>query len=125
MLRKSLLFSTIALFGLGSAAAHADHDRHLRYVVGGALIGAAFGELAYSSRRHSHAHVVVPPSYAAMPAHSVRKPPKRGRGRGRGPATVVYHTPAPVYFVPPGHRHYVVSPRHHRRPSQVVYTYVY
>jgi hypothetical protein len=54
MLRKVSLAVIVTALGLGAAAqARADHDRELKYLVGGAIVGAAIGSLAYRSR---HAH---------------------------------------------------------------------
>ena len=59
MLRKFGVAAIVAALALGATAqARADHDRELKYLVGGALVGAAIGSLAYRSR---HAHPV--PAY--------------------------------------------------------------
>lgn len=49
MLRTIMITSTAVTLSLASGLARADHDRELRYVVGGALLGAALGELVYVS----------------------------------------------------------------------------
>jgi hypothetical protein len=49
MLRHIMITGTALCLATASSLAHADHDRELRYVVGGAILGAALGELAYAS----------------------------------------------------------------------------
>lgn len=49
MLRNIMITGTALCLSMGSSLAKADHDRELRYVVGGAILGAALGELVYSS----------------------------------------------------------------------------
>jgi len=49
MLRNIMITGTAICLSMGSGLARADHDDALRYVVGGAIIGAALGELAYST----------------------------------------------------------------------------
>jgi hypothetical protein len=106
-MRRTISLTVAAgLLGLGSASAHADHDRHLRYVVGGALIGATVGGLVYASgrdaRHHAPARGTVVYHHAPAPVPSTvvyhHAPPPR--------AGVVYYAPAPAVggFVGPGHR---------------------
>ena len=60
MWRTLTIVAVVAVLGLGAAQARADHDRELRYVLGGALIGAAIGSLAYRSDRYAQPVVYVP-----------------------------------------------------------------
>ena len=62
MLRKILLYTIVLTLTLGAGLARADHDRELRYVLGGALLGVALGELAYRHHDH-HMHYVHPYVY--------------------------------------------------------------
>ncbi len=57
MLRNILITGTAICLSIGSGLARADHDRELRYVVGGAILGAALGELAYASDRRGYVTV--------------------------------------------------------------------
>jgi len=50
---------------MGSGLARADHDSELRYVVGGAILGAAIGELAYA--RDFPGYVTVGYGYGYRP----------------------------------------------------------
>jgi len=80
MLRTIMVASTAVMLSLASGLARADHDRELRYVVGGALLGAALGELAYVSDygpRHGYRRVEHGYSYGAA------YPPHRYYSRGR------------------------------------------
>jgi len=54
MLRTLMLVGTLVALALAltTAPARADHDRELRYMLSGALIGAAIGGLAYSAQHH-------------------------------------------------------------------------
>ena len=49
MLRNIMITGTAICLSMGSGLARADHDDALRYVVGGAILGAALGELAHAS----------------------------------------------------------------------------
>jgi hypothetical protein len=121
MNRKAVLVATLALFGLGSASAHADSNRHLRYVVGGAILGAVAGELVYSSRRDSRVHVYQQVHYPQVhyphvyhPAVVYTAPQRKRAGR---PAR---HYAAPVAVVagPPGlARRGAIPPGHLRRTT--------
>ena len=62
MLRTIMMTGTAICLSMGSGLARADHDDELRYVVGGAIIGAALGELVYSTGHRSH--VVVDYGYS-------------------------------------------------------------
>jgi hypothetical protein len=105
-MKKMISLTVVAgLLAFGSASAKADHDRHLRYVVGGAVVGAAVGGLIYASRE-PHVH-----HYYYAPAPAPR---------------VVYYTPAPLRatFVPPGHaRKGRGKKRSYRAPERVVHVY--
>lgn len=54
MLRNITIIGTAICLSMASGLARADHDRQLRYVVGGAILGAALGELAYASSHRGH-----------------------------------------------------------------------
>ena len=60
MWRTLTMVAVVAALGLGTTQARADHDHELRYVLGGALIGAAIGELAYRNTRYVQPVVYVP-----------------------------------------------------------------
>jgi len=77
MLRNIMITGTAICLSMGSGLARADHDDGLRYVVGGAIIGAALGELAYSTGHHSH--IVVDYGYSPY-----RYYPRRDYGYVRG-----------------------------------------
>ena len=77
MLRNIMITGTAICLSMGSGLARADHDDELRYVIGGAILGAALGELAYSSGHRSH--VVVDYGYSPY-----RYYPRRFRGHVRG-----------------------------------------
>lgn len=77
MLRTIMITGTAICLSMGSGLARADHDDGLRYVLGGALIGAAIGELAYSTGHRGH--VVVDYGY-----NPYRMYPHRFRGPIRG-----------------------------------------
>jgi hypothetical protein len=77
MLRTIMITGTAIGLSMGSGLARADHDDGLRYVLGGALIGAAIGELAYSTGHRGH--VVVDYGYSPYRMH-----PRRFRGYARG-----------------------------------------
>ena len=80
MLRTIMITSTAICLSLGSSLALADHDRELRYVVGGAILGAALGELAYAVDAHpAHGYRHYDRGYRRGPAY----PPPRFYGRGR------------------------------------------
>lgn len=68
MLRNIMMTGTAICLSMGSSLAQADHGDALRYVVGGAIIGAAIGELAYSSGHHGH--VVVDYGYRPYPYYA-------------------------------------------------------
>ncbi len=116
MNRKAMLLATLALFGLGSASAHADNNRHLRYVVGGAILGAVAGELAYSSRRDSRVHVYQQVHYPVVHYPTVvHAAPKRKRASRH---VHHYHAPVAVVAGPPGlARRGMVPPGHMRRAT--------
>lgn len=80
MLRNIMITGTAICLSMGSSLAQADHDRELRYVVGGAILGAALGELAYSTG-HYPPHGYVGYDYGYR--HGVAYPPPRFYGRGR------------------------------------------
>ena len=77
MLRTIMMTGTAICLSMGSGLARADHDDGLRYVLGGALIGAAVGELAYSTGHRGH--VVVDYGYSPY-----RYYPRHFRGPIRG-----------------------------------------
>jgi hypothetical protein len=77
MLRNIMITGTAVCLSMGSGLARADHDDELRYVVGGAIIGAALGELAYSTGYRGH--VVVDYGYRPYRVY-----PPRFRGQLRG-----------------------------------------
>ena len=77
MLRTIMMTGTAICLSMGSGLARADHDDGLRYVLGGALLGAAIGELAYSTGHRGH--VVVDYGYSPY-----RMYPRRFRGHARG-----------------------------------------
>ncbi len=56
-MKLTAILGVTMLTALGATSAQADHrQRELGYVIGGAIIGAARGELIYDSRRHRHGH---------------------------------------------------------------------
>ena len=56
-MKFTAILGVTLLAALGATSAQADHRRsELGYVLGGAIIGAAVGELIYDSRRHRHGH---------------------------------------------------------------------
>ena len=57
MLRNIMITGTAICLSMGSSLARADHDRQLRYVVGGALLGAALGELVYVTNHRGYLDV--------------------------------------------------------------------
>ena len=71
MLRNIMITGTAVCLSMGSSLARADHDNELRYVVGGAILGAAIGELAYA--RDVPGYVSV--SYGYRP-YGVYVPPR-------------------------------------------------
>ena len=92
MLRTIMMTGTAICLSMGSGLARADHDDGLRYVIGGAIIGAALGELAYSTGHRGH--VVVdygfdpygysPYGYSPYAYAPYRLYPPRFRGHMRG-----------------------------------------
>jgi hypothetical protein len=60
MWRSLTIVAVVAALGLGVAQARADHPRELQYVLGGALLGAAIGELAYRHERYAQPVFYVP-----------------------------------------------------------------
>lgn len=119
MLSRTILVTAAGLLALGTASAHADHDRRVQYVVGGALIGATVGALAYESRRdRRHAH--RRPYY---PAHYYSAPPVRYVPAPRYRHVHVSYVPAPVVVVPPGHVRRLHKGPKHRRHGAVYYAY--
>jgi len=71
MLRNIMMTGTALCLSMGSSLAKADHDRELRYVVGGALLGAALGELVYASDRAPvRGHVTVGYGYHPRVAYA-------------------------------------------------------
>ncbi|NNC63779.1 MAG: hypothetical protein HKN84_03255 [Gammaproteobacteria bacterium] len=80
MLRTIMITGTAICLSLGSSLALADHDRGLRYVVGGAILGAALGELAYAADlRPVHGYRIYDHGYRRGWAY----PPPRSYRRGR------------------------------------------
>lgn len=79
MLRTYLVTGMVIALSVVATPARADHDHELRYIVGGALIGAAIGGIVHDSHRHSRHH-----HYYAGIGH--------------------YHY-APVHYYAPAHRY--------------------
>lgn len=71
MLRNLLITGTVAALSIAATPARADHDREIGYLLGGALIGAAIGELAYRSHS-SHGHHYVRTRHYHYPVSPVR-----------------------------------------------------
>jgi len=90
MLRTVMVMGTVAALACTSVPARADHDRELRYVLGGALIGAAIGELAYSSQYHPGYGYYYPGAW--IPRHRHVRVPR-------------YYPPARHYYYPRGVHH--------------------
>jgi len=111
MLRNIMITGTAICLSMGSSLARADHDRELRYVVGGALLGAALGELAYSTDRRGHIAVGYGYGYGYGPSYGYV--PRYGYRPG-------FAYPAPRYFARGGHnRHWGNDRRHgHRHGSR-------
>jgi hypothetical protein len=84
MLRTMTMIMIVAALGFGAAQARADHNKELGYLIGGAIVGAAIGELAYQSR-----YPTVAAPYYASPQVYVR-----------------YDS----YYRPPGYRAYRAYP---------------
>jgi len=79
MLRTIMITGTAICLSLGSSLALADHAE-LRYVVGGAILGAALGELAYAADYGpAHAYRIHDRGYRRGAAY----PPPRFYRRGR------------------------------------------
>lgn len=85
MLRNIMMTGTALCLSMGSGLARADHDDELRHVVGGAIIGAALGELAYATGHRSRVYV----DYGY------------GRGYGYRPRRAY---PPPRFYAPREHR---------------------
>ncbi len=96
--------ATVAM--LGATSAQADHRRNeLAYVLGGAIIGAAVGELIYDSRRGRHyGHHHYGYSYYGYDSHRYDYYPRAYRSSRH-------------YYRPRGYarRHHYRSHRSHRR----------
>lgn len=60
MWRILTMVAIVATLGFGATPARADHDRALRYALGGALIGVAIGELTQRDRHYAPPVVYVP-----------------------------------------------------------------
>ena len=105
MLRTIMITGTAICLSLGSSLALADHDRGLRYVVGGAILGAALGELAYAADVYpAHGYRFYDRGYRFYDRGYRRGrayPPPRYLGRGRA-------------FRDPGYPRYRFR-NHHRR----------
>ena len=71
MLRNLLITGTVAALSIVATPARADHDHEIGYLLGGALIGAAIGELAYRSHS-SHGHHYVSTRHYRYPVSPVR-----------------------------------------------------
>jgi hypothetical protein len=81
MLRTIMITGTAICLSLGSSLARADHVE-LRYVVGGAILGAALGELAYAADvRPAHGHRIYGGGYEYR--RGLAYPPPRSYRRGR------------------------------------------
>lgn len=80
MLRTIMMTGTAICLSLGSSLALADHDRELRYVVAGAILGAALGEFVYAADAHpAHGYRIYDHGYR----YGVAYPPPRVYRRGR------------------------------------------
>ncbi len=80
MLRTTMITGTAICLSLGSSLALADHDRGLRYVVGGAILGAALGELAYAADiRPVHGYRFYDRGYRRGRAYLPPRAYRRGR----------------------------------------------
>lgn len=81
MLRNFVITGTAIGLAMVGGVAKADHDDALRYVVGGAIIGAALGELAYAADYRAAPHS----GYAHYAyRRGVAHPPPRFHRPGRG-----------------------------------------
>ena len=102
MLRTIMITGTAICLSLGSSLALADHDRGLRYVVGGAILGAALGELAYAADFYpAHGYHVYDRGYRRGRAYA----PPRAFRRGRAFRDPWYPRSRFRYHHRRGHRH--------------------
>ncbi|NIW23358.1 MAG: hypothetical protein GWN29_01680 [Gammaproteobacteria bacterium] len=102
MLRTIMITSTAICLSLGSSLALADHDRGLRYVVGGAILGAALGELAYAADVYpAHGYWIYDRGYRRGRAF----PPPRAFRRGRAFRDHWYPRPRFRHHHRRAHRH--------------------
>ena len=82
MLRTIMITGTAICLSLGSSLALADHDRTLRYAVGGAILGAALSELTYASDYYpAHGYTVVDYGYRRGYAYAPPRLYRHGRVR--------------------------------------------
>lgn len=114
MLRNIMITGTAICLAMASGLARADHDRQLSYVVGGAILGAALGELAYASGHGGNVAVDYRYGYGYDYSHRYNYRPGIAYAPPRFPASGHYRYWGPDYRH--GHTHRAGHRnRHYRR----------